>query len=288
MRRKCCFLIASLICSSQVVFGQLPDTDIWLFPLDKKAQITGSLNITNRPGYDNQPSFSVDGKSIYYTSIREDKQADIYLYAVKSKKTKQLTKTIESEYSPVESPVNNCLSVVTVLKDSSQVVQLLSPKSFTTINSSLTSSVDSVGYYHFLNADTVLYYKLTQPHSLRYHVITTQSDGFLCEHPCRTFKAINRTQFLFGIKDSAATAYYLYDTQLQKAALFARSEKVNEDIWWHSKYGLLTSEGATILQYRSDGKNWQVLFDLSKYGVKKITRFAFDPKDHHLVIVNNL
>ena len=42
------------------------------------------VNITNRSGYDNQPSFSKDEKSIYFTSIRNDKQADIYLYNIKS------------------------------------------------------------------------------------------------------------------------------------------------------------------------------------------------------------
>lgn len=288
MKRKYFYIIVSLMCSLQVVLAQLPETDVWLFQLDKKSQITGSLNITNRPGYDNQPSFSSDGKSIYYTSIREDKQADIYHYSVKSKKTKQLTKTSESEYSPVESTVNNGLSVVTVLKDSSQVVQLLSPKSYTAVSTSLSTNVDSVGYYLFLNSDTVLYYKLTQPHSLRYHVISTQNDGFLCELPCRTFKTIKRTQFVYGIKDSISTSYFIYDTQLQKALLFARSGKVNEDIWWHSKHGLLISEGATILKFMPETKAWQVLYDLGVYGVKKITRFAFDPKDHYLVIVNNL
>jgi len=43
-------------------------------------------------------------KKIYYVSIRDSlKQADIYCYDLKSKKTVQLTKTKVSEYSPVMS-----------------------------------------------------------------------------------------------------------------------------------------------------------------------------------------
>ena len=47
--------------------AQLPETDIWLFKIEKiegKYSYTNPLNITHRAGYDNQPTFSLDGKSI--------------------------------------------------------------------------------------------------------------------------------------------------------------------------------------------------------------------------------
>lgn len=287
MKQRSLYLFFISLFYSGVVFGQLPDTDLCLFKLDRKAMITASCNITNRPGYDNQPSFSANGKSIYYTSIKEDKQADIYNYQIKSKRTKQLTHTIESEYSPVESPISNCLSVVTVLKDSSQVIQLLSPKEFTVVNSSV-SGFDSVGYYHFINEDTVLYYKLTDPHSLRYYVISSKEDGLICEYPTRTFKTIDRSHFIYGIKDSVSTSYFIYDVQLQKSHLLARSQSVNEDMIWHRKLGLLISDSSRILHYNADSRSWEVLYDLSSYGIKKITRFCFDPEGRYLVVVNNL
>lgn len=276
-----------LICIQ--IKAQLPETDLWLFKLDSKdrSKIIETLNITNRPGYDNQPSFSADGKQVYFTSIHEDKQADIYAYQLKSKKIIQLTKTKESEYSPNESPIKNALSVVTVLQDSSQVIQLLDQKTFTIISNSI-SKFDSVGYYHFLNADTVLYYKLTDPHSLRFHVISNSSDGFLAEHPCRTFRKINRSSFIFGIKDSLNTNYFLYQIPLQKAELYASIKSVNEDMFWHPSFGLLISDGPRILQYDKLKSSWKVLYDLSDKGIKKITRFCFDPKTNYLVVVNNL
>jgi len=269
--------------------AQLPETDLWLVKLNVKelGKAEAAVNINNRSGYDNQPSFSKNGKQIYFTSIHEDKQADLYAYQLKSKKTIQLTKTKESEYSPNETPYGSSLSVVTVQKDSSQIIQLLDLKSYTVVGSPI-SSIDSIGYYHFLNTDTILYYKLTQPHSLRYFVLSTKSDGFLAEQPCRTFKTINRHSFMFGIKDSSSTSYFIYDVRLQKANLFARIKSVNEDMIWHPTFGLLVSDKATILRYDEKSNQWNVLYDLSSFGIKKITRFCFDAKNKYLVVVNNL
>src|SRR5262249_19001182 len=50
-----------------------PDTEIFLAPLTKdggKLTLGAPVNITNSPGYDNQPSFTPDGASILFTSVR--------------------------------------------------------------------------------------------------------------------------------------------------------------------------------------------------------------------------
>ena len=70
------------------VSAQLPETDIWLFKIEKKEgkyNYASPLNITHRKGYDNQPAFSPDGKSILYVCIDSTNQADIYQYSVSKK-----------------------------------------------------------------------------------------------------------------------------------------------------------------------------------------------------------
>ncbi len=58
--------------------GQAPPaTDIFLAPLsisstDGRPTIGKPVNITSRPGYDNQPAFTPDSRSILFTSIHED------------------------------------------------------------------------------------------------------------------------------------------------------------------------------------------------------------------------
>jgi hypothetical protein len=271
------------------VQAQLPETDLWLFKLqtDKQKNLvaTKPINITNRKGYDNQPSFSNDGKRIYYSSIKEDKQADIYYYDLKKKKNIQLAYSAESEYSPVQSANGKFITCVVVEKDSSQKIHFLDALNGTFVKK---FDFDSVGYYNFLNEDTVLYYKLTAPHSLRFYTTGTGLDRWLGNAPIRGFKTINRHTFIYGLKDSAKVAFYTYDFHLQKAEKYADFPSLQEDILWHPSLGLIKSEGPKLLRFDPVKKEWTDLFDLSGFGIKKITRFIFDASNKYLVVTDNL
>ena len=278
--------------------AQLPNTDLWLFSIKKEKEnytIQQGENITNRPGYDNQPSFSEDGSMIYYVSIREDKQADIYTYNIGSKKIKQFTHSKISEYSPTLTPDKKIIATVAVLEDSSQIVYPLDIKTGTFTNypdrkfeDVQLNNFDSVGYFTFLNADTVLYYKLTQPHTLRARSLSAHTDIFIAENPARGFKAISRKEFIFGIKDSARTTFYRYNIVLSKAFKYSEYPSIAEDIIWHKEFGLLKSEGAQVLRFVQKENKWTVLFDFASSGITKITRFAFDGSNKKIVIVDNI
>lgn len=268
--------------------SQVPNTDVWLFKIEKnktKLTLTSPKNISNRTGYDNQPSFSSDAKKIYYVSIREDNQADFYYYDLKNEKTFQLTKTKESEYSPTLSADGKFLNSVVVENDSAQRIHFIN---LITGVGEKKYDVDSVGYFTFLNSDTVLYYKLTSPHSLRYFVKSTNEDKWLANDPIRAFKTINRHSFIYGIKDSIKVTYYLYDFILHKGEKYTEYNSLSEDAIWHQQFGLIKSEGNKLLKYDEQKKEWILLFDLSAFGIKKITRFNFDQKNNYLVIVDNL
>src|ERR1700742_300252 len=80
-----------------------PDTEILLATLSTAngaPAIARPVNISNSPGYDNQPSFTPDGRSVLFTSIRGGTQTDIYRYDIASRTIVRVTDTPESEYSP--------------------------------------------------------------------------------------------------------------------------------------------------------------------------------------------
>ena len=55
------------------LFAQAPDSEIHLAPLRVEGgvlRLGAPVNVTNRPGYDNQPSFTPDGAAILFTSDR--------------------------------------------------------------------------------------------------------------------------------------------------------------------------------------------------------------------------
>ena len=84
-----------------------PDADVW-------------INISNNPGYDNQPSFLPDSSGVLFSSHRDGKQTDLYRYDIRCKRLIQLTKTPEAEYSPTVTPDRRSFSVVRVEADDTQ------------------------------------------------------------------------------------------------------------------------------------------------------------------------
>ena len=78
-----------------------PGTEIYLVPLvsgDEAGSVTlgEPVNVTERPGYDNQPAFHPDGQRLFYTAIA-DGQADIWIYDLEKKTRERLAQTPESE-----------------------------------------------------------------------------------------------------------------------------------------------------------------------------------------------
>ena len=67
---------------------QPPATEVYLAPMPAKAGdvLAAWINISNSPGYDNQPSFLPDGSAILFSSNRDGKQTDIYRYDIATKK----------------------------------------------------------------------------------------------------------------------------------------------------------------------------------------------------------
>lgn len=275
---------------SLTLLAQVPETDIWLFKIEKKEgkySFSNPLNITNRAGYDNQPTFTPDGKSILYVCIDSTKQAEIYKYSISKKMAVNLTKSKVGEYSPTIIPAGNGFSSVVVEKDSSQRVWQFNLDG--TFKSIVHEGTDSIGYHAWLNSDTLMYYKLTEPHSLRVLDLKSNKDIWICNHPTRAFKQIvSSSCFIYGIKDSLNTQFRIYNPALRESFFYSSYPSVNEDFIWHSELGLIKSEGSDLLKYNEQTKIWEVLFSFSSLGIKKITRFVFDAKTKQLAIVSNL
>ena len=95
--------------------GSLPETDIFVAEvrvLDGTMDFGIPVNVTRRPGYDNQPSFLPDGSGFLYTAIRDDMQADTWHYDLASRSVKRVTASLESEYSPTVVPGGHGFSTV--------------------------------------------------------------------------------------------------------------------------------------------------------------------------------
>lgn len=264
----------------------MPDTDIYLFDIKctgKTIKIENQKNITNRKGYDNQPYFHPDKPLLYFVSIKDDNQSDVYFYDLNKKNIQQFTKTSISEYSPQLSPDKKFITCVVVEADSTQKIYAYDVLGKT--NGKALFNEDSIGYYSWMNTDTIIYYKLTQPQSLQVYDLSTNQNVCIAQHPARGFKSIDSDKFFYALKESDTTQIRSYSALLKKSEIIALTNKTNEDFIWQEPFGLLKSENQKIFRYDSGFELWVEILDLSKIISKKISRFALSKDKKHLAVV---
>ncbi|MFI4942073.1 MAG: TolB family protein, partial [Burkholderiales bacterium] len=101
--------------------AQAPATDIFLVDLTLRGGVLAlgrPERVTEHEGYDNQPAFSPDGRSLYFTSRIGD-QTDVQRYDLATRQVRAWRQTPESEFSPTPAPGGG-LSVVRFEADGTQ------------------------------------------------------------------------------------------------------------------------------------------------------------------------
>jgi hypothetical protein len=157
----------------------LGDLEVYVVDIEKsKSGLKAGkpVNITRRPGYDNQPVFTPDSRSILYTSMREDYQTDIYKYIIKDSSTSRITKTSESEYTPSILPADGqSIVVVRVEQDSTQRLWRFDANGDNPLV--LLDSVKGVGYYGWLGASHLGLFVLGRERNLPFTLQLTPFDA---------------------------------------------------------------------------------------------------------------
>ncbi len=267
------FFIAS------TVFAQLPSVDIYcgkLSTAEGKWSLTDLKNFTQRPGYDNQPSFSADASTIYYVSIQDTFQSDVYAYTIATGLTKQLTNTLESEYSPVMLANGKGFTVVRVEKDSTQRMWAFKadgskPKVF-------IENVDSIGYYGSIDDKRYACFMVTDTPTLVIIDTKKQNQKIIDSNIGRCIKIIPGEQAISYIVKSSDREWMVkrFDLNTQTSSLIAVIPPVSEDFVWTANGELLMPRDNQIwmYNYKGDTKNWSRIITVKELKGKKIYRMA--------------
>ncbi len=134
------------------------------------------VNISRNAGYDNQPAFTPDNRSVLYVSMRESAQTDVYRYNIKDSSTVRLTNTPESEYTPSIMPADGkSIVVVRVEQDSTQRLWRFDADGSRPML--LLDSVRRVGYYGWLGASYMGLFVLGQVRGEAYSLRITPFDA---------------------------------------------------------------------------------------------------------------
>ena len=268
-----------------------PATDIYVAALrvtDRRVRVGSPVNVTARPGYDNQPFFLRDGRSFLYTSVHEDAQADIYRYDLDRKTAVRVTATPESEYSPTPLPAGDGFSVVRVEPDSTQRLWAfnadgLGPRL-------VLDSIKPVGYHAWGNDHTLVLFVLGSPATLQMADARSPAapGEVLARDIGRSLQRIpGREAVSFVQRDSVAGASLQeFDLRTRRITKLVRTPAGADFFVWTPKGIVLTATGTKLYQWDPQrGGDWEPVADFAAAGLSNMTRLAVSPKGDRLAIV---
>ena len=260
-----------------------PSTDIYLYRVSRLFPFGERLiNITNRRGYDNQPSW--DGQTILYTSVR-DGQADIYRY-FEGRHTR-VTSTPESEYSAAITPDGKGVSVVRVERDSTQRLWRFPSDGGTP--SLVLEGIKPVGYYAWLDSTLIALFVLGAPNTLQIadtrtgaaRVVTANIGRALQRVPeSRRASYLRRVDSRWRLETVAPVPRASGEFDIDTIAFLPDSA---DYVVWRSPTELYTGAGSRIYRMRLPNRRWQQVAELS--GLQRISRLAISPDGRTLAVV---
>lgn len=268
-----------------------PGTEIYVAPLTTVAgrPVVGRpVNVTNRRGYDNQPSFTPFDSALLYTSIRSDGQADIYRYDLDSRATTRVTATPESEYSPTVMPGGERFSVVRVERDSTQ--RLWSFRLDGSAPELVFEHIAPVGYHAWVDSGTVALYVLGKPNTLEIVDRGTGRAEPVAHDVGRSLQAVpgRRTVSFLQHESDGSWSLRLVDLEhsvagtlvlLKLATMLPRSDYV---VWLPNRTALA---GQDSRLYALERGKWVQVADLARWGVRRISRLAVSGDGKWLALV---
>lgn len=210
-------MLLLLLLASALVQSAPPDTEIYLAPfsiLSGKVTLGPPVNVSNSPGYDNQPSFTPDGKSVLFTSVRGGRKpdpgngaasgSDIYRFDIAASRVHQVTDTPESEYSPTVMPDGTHFSTVRVEADGTQRLWRFNMDGTQPVL--VLADVKPVGYHAWVGASTLALFVLGTPPTLQLADVTSARTEVVFKGINRSIQRMPDGRVSFVFRDSAAGA----------------------------------------------------------------------------------
>lgn len=273
-----------------------PDTDIFLAPLsveDGTITIGTPENITKSPGYDNQPSFTPDGRSVLFTSIRGGTQTDIYRYDIAARKTTRVTNTPESEYSPTITPDHQHISVIRAEADKTQRLW-----QFTLDGRNpevLLPDIKPVGYHAWLDAQTIALYVLGQPATLQIADRKTGKAEIVARDIGRSLQRIPASDAVSFVQREASTVagappllwIRAFDSRVRQITELTRAVtgSTEVDAAWMPDGTMLMAYQDTLYMWKLGRRDWFNVADLGALGLHHVTRLAVSAQGDRIALV---
>jgi len=283
------FLLAAMAAGALPLFSQ-GSSDIYLASISREGDrlvFAAPVKISERTGYNNQPSFPPDGSGVYYSSA-DGQQTDIFFYSIGEKTNVRLTSTLDSEYSPLVMPGGNEFSVI-------QLVLAEGPRkgaqpllAFPLQGGPprlVYEEGKKIGYHAWIDGARLAAFVLGEPNTLQLVNLKSGESRTLAD-------SIGRALYKSPWADEEIL--FSWEGIIKKVNI---ATNVVEDVIAHKggdffcptpEGGLLTAAGAEVFLFQPGrDETWVKVGDFSTFGVKSISRLAVDPQGRWLAFVSS-
>ncbi len=279
-----------------------PSTEIFLAPLsaaNKTVTVGRPVNITNSPGYDNQPSFTPDGLAILFTSDRDAAatatslaRTDIYRYDLGTRQVGRVTATPEGEYSPTVTPDGRHISAIRVEADSTQRLWRFTLDGHEP--ELVLADIKPVGYHAWVDDHTLVLFVLGQPATLQVADTRTGKAEIVARNVGRSVQRIpdrRAVSFVERLAQGRQGEHTLWIRELDPATklvtplVHAVTGATEADCAWTPDGTLLMAHGGALYAWRRGDADWTRAADLGALGLTGVSRIAVSPKGDRIAFV---
>lgn len=281
-----------------LVFSQNLNYDIYLIDI-KKQEVGGltfekAVNISNHPGYDNQPSFSSDGEFIYFTQMKDSTTEIKRLFSSDPNKYTGdfALSPSTSEYSPTSFSKSGII-VVRVEEDGK--TQRLAIQSFKGKSKTYLPKVDSIGYFCLLPKNKIAAFILSSKnelaHELRLIDTKSQKETFIDDSIGRCIRLAPDSSAIVYVKKSADGKHKLMRYNFHNSSITTLFETVEgaEDFLFYDNTRIWMAKDNVLYEYWMAAKfpHWSEMKEFSSTNshLKTITRLNLSPDKTRLVLV---
>lgn len=285
MKKYIGFLLIALPC---VMYGQQPPaTEIYLLDLSiskKGISIANPVNITNHPGYDNQPFFHPDQPILYYTSANTEGLTDLVEWNYETDTNRFITKTPEREYSPTVTPDKKFISCIIQRDNGAQDLgqyPIAGGDPVVLINS-LT-----VGYHAWIDPDNLLLFVLGDTLTLQKFTLSTKKESILSTKIGRSLHQIPGTTAMSFVHKAWEDVWVIKkinpDGTMED---LIHTVPGHEDLAWTPDGKIIMSDGKQLFYYQpGKPQHWREIEMPPHMPVGAITRLAVSPAGNKIAIV---
>ena len=243
-------------------------------------------NITNRAGYDNQPSFHSSSPIIYYSSIGEDTRSDIKSYNYESKETKAFTQTSEREYSPTLTLDSEYISCIIQRDNNAQDLG-----KYPVAGGEPITIVDNliVGYHAWVDRNNLVLFVLGDTMTLQWYDIKKKQNTILSKNIGRSLHRIPGEKAMSFVDKNTEGEWLIkrLNSKSREISTITSTIKGTEDLTWTPDGKIIMSDGDKLFFFdtKSDSGWQEINFDNSSVPLKGITRLAVSGDGQKIAII---